>query len=87
MLRLAHILALVLLCSTHSFAEQPQTTVHVVRTGDTLSQIAQRYDVSLQQILRWNDLQPNHIYVGQRLKLWTDGDWWRGQRPDREPDT
>ncbi len=71
MLRLVHILALALLCSTQGLAEQTQKTVHVVRTGDTLSQIAQRYGVSLRQILRWNDLQPNHIYVGQRLKLWT----------------
>jgi LysM repeat protein len=82
MLRLVYILTLALACSTPSRAEQPQTTVHVVRTGDTLSQIAQRYGVSLQQILRWNDAQPNHIYVGQRLKLWTDGDWYLVRRAD-----
>lgn len=43
-------------------------TVHVVQRGDTLSRIAQRYGLSLQQIMALNSISnPNHVYVGQRL--------------------
>lgn len=44
--------------------------VHVVRRGETLSQIAARYGVSIQNLLRWNRLSSSHrIRQGQRLKL------------------
>ena len=43
-------------------------TVHVVQRGDILSRIAQRYGLSLQQIMALNGISnPNHVYVGQRL--------------------
>lgn len=42
--------------------------VHTVRPGDTLSQIAQWYGVSMWSIMNANGLSnPNHIWVGQRL--------------------
>lgn len=45
-----------------------QSTVHIVRRGETLSAIAQRYGVSLQAIIAANGLtNPNHIITGQRL--------------------
>lgn len=44
--------------------------VHVVKRGETLSQIAARYGVSMQSLLRWNRLASSHrIRQGQRLKL------------------
>lgn len=43
-------------------------TVHVVQRGDILSRIAQRYGLSLPQIMALNGISnPNHVYVGQRL--------------------
>lgn len=46
---------------------------HTVRPGDTLSRIAEHYDVSMSSIMRTNGItNPNHIYVGQRLKIPTD---------------
>ncbi|MBX3015723.1 MAG: LysM peptidoglycan-binding domain-containing protein [Caldilineaceae bacterium] len=43
---------------------------HIVQRGETLSQIAQRYGVSLQQLMGINGVSnPNHIYVGQRLQV------------------
>lgn len=43
-------------------------TLHIVQRGDTLSRIAQRYGLSLQQIMTINGISnPNHVYVGQRL--------------------
>ena len=42
--------------------------IYVVRPGDTLWSIAQRYGVTPQAILRANNLtSPNNIYVGQTL--------------------
>lgn len=45
------------------------TTTHTVRSGETLSEIAARYDVSLGQLRAWNGLTRDTIYVGQRLKV------------------
>ena len=41
----------------------------MVRPGDTLSQIAQRYRVSLDDLRRWNQLSSDAIAVGQRLEV------------------
>jgi len=46
------------------------TSRHVVRRGDTLSSIAQRYGVSVRDLLRWNNLRHGQlIYPGQTLRL------------------
>ncbi len=42
---------------------------HVVKKGETLSLIAQRYGMSLNEIKRINHLKTRKIYVGQRLKV------------------
>jgi LysM repeat protein len=47
-----------------------QTTVHVVKRGETLSAIAARYGVSMQAIISANGLaDPNHIITGQKLVI------------------
>ncbi len=44
--------------------------VHVVQTGDTLSSIAARYGTSVQSVTQANNIvDPNTIYVGQRLTI------------------
>ncbi len=43
--------------------------VHIVRRGDTLSGIAQKYGVSVAAIQRANRMRGTIIYVGQRLKI------------------
>jgi LysM repeat protein len=43
-------------------------TTHTVQRGDTLSQIARTYGVTMQSIMSVNNISnPNHIWVGQRL--------------------
>jgi LysM repeat protein len=42
---------------------------HRVKNGDTLSDIAQRYEVSLSALKNLNRLSSNTIRVGQILKL------------------
>ncbi|MCD6290188.1 MAG: LysM peptidoglycan-binding domain-containing protein [Anaerolineae bacterium] len=47
-----------------------QETIHIVRSGETLSTIAQQYGVAVEDIVQANHLQnPNAIYVGQKLRI------------------
>jgi Tfp pilus assembly protein FimV len=63
---------------------QPTFTIHVVRSGDTLSSIAKKYRTSVSSIAWWNrgtypsldpesgSYQPNRLEVGWTLKLLPD---------------
>ncbi len=43
---------------------------HLVLRGETLSQLAQRYDMALSDLMRLNGItNPSAIYVGQRLRV------------------
>lgn len=43
---------------------------YIVKSGDTLSQIAQMYGTSVAQIAKWNDIKNvNLIYPGQKLRV------------------
>lgn len=42
---------------------------HVVTRGQTLSKLAAKYDVSVSDIKKWNNLKKNALYRGQRLKI------------------
>lgn len=60
-------------------AELESTTnsveVYTVAEGDTLSSIAERFDISVSEICSINNiLNPNLIYPGQKLKLNGSGD-------------
>lgn len=46
-------------------------TVHIVRSGETLTLIAERYGVRVEDLVRWNGLtNPDWIEVGQRLLVY-----------------
>ena len=45
-------------------------TIYEVQHGDTLSEIALRYGISVEQIRLWNRLRGDKIIKGQSLKLW-----------------
>ncbi|HYE59193.1 MAG TPA: LysM peptidoglycan-binding domain-containing protein, partial [Rhodothermales bacterium] len=48
-------------------ARAPQT--HRVRSGENLTTIARQHDVSVRELMRWNNLRSANIRPGQRLKL------------------
>jgi len=51
--------------------EQYERLVYVVRKGDTLGEIAERYHTRAQYIRRWNGLRRGeYIYPGQRLTIY-----------------
>ena len=42
---------------------------HTVRRGDVLGDIAEKYDVSIAEIKRWNKMKGNNVQLGKRLKI------------------
>ena len=44
--------------------------IYIVKSGDTLSEIAEDYKTSAKQIRRWNRLSNNKIRIGQKLIIW-----------------
>jgi peptidoglycan lytic transglycosylase D len=55
---------------------KPANTVrpisYTVRSGDSLSRIADRYNVSVNDLHRWNSISGKYLQPGQRLKLYVD---------------
>lgn len=50
--------------------ERTATKYHKVRNGENLSMIADRYNVYIKDVQRWNGLKSSKILVGQRLKIY-----------------
>ena len=48
-----------------------QYKYHTVSSGDTLSEISQRYKVRLKDLRRWNNLRSNRIFIGQKILIYT----------------
>ena len=42
---------------------------HLVKKGDTLYNIALRYDITVKTLKRWNKLEGDTISIGQRLRV------------------
>ena len=41
-----------------------------VQPGDSLNSIAKKYNVSMDQLVKWNNIKdPNFLTVGQQLKI------------------
>ena len=51
-----------------------ETITYTIKRGDTLSQIALNYNVTVQDLVNWNNIQnPNLIYTGNTLTIYTPG--------------
>ncbi|MBL0014656.1 MAG: transglycosylase SLT domain-containing protein [Flavobacterium sp.] len=48
-----------------------RTKFHKVKRGDNLSEIADRYDVSMSDLKKWNKLKSNKAPLGRKLKIIT----------------
>lgn len=82
MVRPIYLFALLCLPVAAAALTEAKAVVHVVRSGDTLSEIAARYGLRIDQISTWNDLDRDRIYAGQHLNLWRSGDWYRVRSGD-----
>jgi membrane-bound lytic murein transglycosylase D len=54
-------------------AATPGNKFYVVRKGDTLYNIASRYNISVASLKSANDLKDNNVTVGQRLSINASG--------------
>ncbi|MCK4297775.1 MAG: LysM peptidoglycan-binding domain-containing protein [Candidatus Marinimicrobia bacterium] len=58
--------------AVYSTSSKKNKIVHVVKKGETLSEIAEKYHVGLSKIRSWNRLYGKRfIYPGQRLQIFT----------------
>lgn len=69
-----------LLIASPSHAQETSVT-HTVEQGETLFSIAQQYEVTIDEIKKWNDLTSNVLETGQKLQIRPS------QQPQRKPDT
>jgi len=49
--------------------QQKAPNDHIIASGDTLTAIARRYDISVRELLEFNNLSNTAIKAGQRLKI------------------
>ena len=49
---------------------QGEVTYHKIRSGETLSTIARKYGVTVNQIKNWNGMSSTRINAGKRLKIY-----------------
>ena len=55
--------------NTSTASTDTYQAIYQVKSGDTLSSISQQYKVSIQSIKQNNNVDENHIFVGQHLKI------------------
>lgn len=51
--------------------KQPKTSYYKVKRGDNLTAVANKYDVSVSDIKKWNNLKSNTLAYGKSLKIVT----------------
>ena len=52
-----------------STSTKTQNIVHIVKSGETLSAIASKYGVSVDNIKNWNNLSSDKLSIGQKLTI------------------
>ncbi|KJE26431.1 spore coat assembly SafA domain protein [Geobacillus kaustophilus] len=49
---------------------KPTGDIYIVRSGDTLSEIAKKFNTTVSELVKFNNIKdPNKIYVGQKLRI------------------
>ncbi len=47
--------------------------IHIVKRGETLSEISKKYRIKISQILKWNgNIKRDRIFAGDRIVIWLD---------------
>lgn len=47
--------------------EEPEDSIYVVQAGDYLYRIASEFGITVDELITWNSLESNSLYVGQEL--------------------
>lgn len=53
----------------NSLPSSPNTVTHIIKKGETLSIIAKHYHVSINDLRRWNHINPTHMKTGMKLTI------------------
>ena len=57
----------------HNNGKRIRSVHYTVRNGDTLYRISRKFNVTIRELRRWNDLpQGRYLQPGQHLKLYVD---------------
>ena len=52
------------------FNNEEKKLYYIVKKGDTLTKIAEKYNTSIEQLVKWNNIKnPDKIVVGQKLRV------------------
>jgi len=51
-----------------------KTENHIVQSGENLNAIAKKYDVTIEELKEWNELEDNNIKLGSTLKIMLPAD-------------
>jgi membrane-bound lytic murein transglycosylase D len=57
--------------TTPVVAAAPAVIYHKVKSGESLSRIGAKYNVSVTSVKKWNNLRSSNLQVGQKLKIYT----------------
>ena len=59
-----------------SFVSKPKferkTQFHTIKSGESLGKIADKYNVSISELKKWNSIKGNNIQAGKKLKIYSD---------------
>jgi membrane-bound lytic murein transglycosylase D len=58
---------------TAEVADASESTAYRIRRGDTLTTIARRFGVSVEELRRWNQIDSDRIVVGQSIEIRASG--------------
>jgi LysM repeat protein len=47
----------------------PQQLVHVVQPKETMYSIAKRYEVGVDEVMKWNEMNTTDLKIGQQIKI------------------
>ncbi|MCF7886605.1 MAG: LysM peptidoglycan-binding domain-containing protein [Candidatus Marinimicrobia bacterium] len=59
--------------ATASKPDDKERLVHIVKKGETLSEIAESYHVGLSKVRRWNNIYGRFIKPGQKIYIYKEG--------------
>ncbi|MDP1677898.1 MAG: LysM peptidoglycan-binding domain-containing protein [Bacteroidota bacterium] len=46
-----------------------KSSTHIVKSGETLEKIAEKYHITIEDVKKWNDLKSSKITIGQKLRI------------------
>ena len=59
-----------------AYVESPRierkTQFHTIKSGEALGKIADKYDVTIAELKKWNNIKGNNIQAGKKLKIYSD---------------